>query len=95
MNEKEVMALKMGLAGLKARLGGLSGVVANPLTQAAVRYWWLSIPAGLAIWGSIKERRESGKKLRLHHIFSDVGTIVAPVVSLAMLLNLANRKDTP
>lgn len=64
----------------------------NPLTRLAVRYWWLSIPVGIAVWGRFEERRAAGE-VKLHHLIGDAGTILSPFLVLAILSEFAERRE--
>lgn len=80
------------LKGLKGHMGGLGGVVSNPYTRLAIRYWWLAIPVGLAAWGKYQEKKAQGK-VRLHHILGTLGETIAPVTAIIALGEFARRDE--
>lgn len=67
-------------------------VINNPLTRLALRYWWFSIPIGLAVWGQFRERNQKGE-VKLHHLIQDTGSILSPFLVLAILTEFSERRE--
>jgi hypothetical protein len=91
-SDRDAKALGFALAGLKNQFGGLAGVVANPVTRLGLRYWWAAVPVGLALWSQYKEQRAHGS-VKLHTLMANAGMVLAPVVSLVILLEFARREE--
>lgn len=72
-----------------------SGVLRHPVLKMATKYWWFSIPAGLALYGKIRERmdKDKGKKVKLYAYFADAASIAGPILTLVSVMELAERLD--
>lgn len=92
MTPKDARALSLAYRGLRSQLGGVAGVVNNPITRLGIRYWWASIPVIVAAWGKYQERKEKGD-VRLHHVISDVGTLLGPVMTIIAMTEFAKRDE--
>lgn len=57
----------------------------------AAKYWWVSLPAGLALYGKIRQRYEKGGKL--HEYFVDAADVIGPVLTLVSVFELATRLE--
>ncbi|NEN87915.1 MAG: hypothetical protein F6K48_02935 [Okeania sp. SIO3H1] len=82
-------AIKAGQA-----LGAVSktGILKHPVLKMASKYWWFSIPAGLALYGKVRERMENPKqKTKIHLYFSDAADVVGPILTLVSVIELAER----
>lgn len=55
----------------------------------AAKYWWFSIPAGLALYGKFRSRYE--KHGKLHEYFADTADVLGPVLTLVSVFELATR----
>ncbi len=69
-----------------------SGVVQHPALRLAARYWWVSIPTGLAFYGKVKERKEKGV-VKLHHWFSVAAEVLGPIMTVVAFMELAERME--
>lgn len=67
-----------------------SGILAHPLVKMGLRYWWLSVPAGLALYGRIKERREKGER-KIHHYFGAAAEVFGPLMTVVAMAELASK----
>lgn len=69
----------------------LSGLVnSHPLVKVAVKYWWLAIPAGWAMWTLAKKR----EKIDAAGLIQDFGVAFGPVIPIILLGEiLADRAD--
>ncbi len=66
----------------KAAFHALSGIAQNnPLVRAAIKYWWLAIPAGMVMYYKI--RKAPNKDLET--ILTSFGVSFGPVIPLIML----------
>src|SRR5690606_23417043 len=72
--------------GMQA-LSGLTN--SHPLLRAAVKYWWLSIPSGIALYSLIKAR----PKNTMATVMQDIATSMGPVVGLILLSESLERKE--
>jgi hypothetical protein len=90
---KEEMIAKMAWTGVKQRLGGLSGVVDNPLARLAMRYWWLSLPAGFAAYTKYRDRKAKGEAT-MANLMTDLGMILAPILSVITLAEFSRREES-
>lgn len=64
-------------------LGALGAVAQAPLTKAALRYWWVTLPLGYLAWHSYRKRKAAGT-LDAANLINDL----APAATLAMSLVL-------
>lgn len=87
MNMNHALAAGQALGALEK-----NGVFKHPLVKMGLRYWWLSIPAGLALYGRIKERREKGEN-KIHHYFGATAEIFGPIMTIVAMAELASRMD--
>lgn len=69
-----------------------SGIVQHPALRLASRYWWISIPTGLAFWSKVKERREKGV-VKLHHWFAAAAEVLGPIMTVVTFMELAERME--
>jgi len=90
---KEEMVAKIAWAGVKQRLGGISGLADNPMVRLALRYWWIAAPAGLAAWSMYRNRKAKGE-VTTAHLLADAGTILGPLVSLIMLAEFSRKEES-
>jgi hypothetical protein len=69
----------------------LSGLVnSHPLVKVAVKYWWLAIPAGWAMWTLSKKR----DKIDAAGLIQDFGTCFGPILPIIVLGEMiADRQD--
>src|SRR6056297_85962 len=67
-----------------------AGAFSHPLLKLALRYWWLSVPAGLALYGRIQERRAKGET-KIHHYFGATAEIVGPIMTVVAMAELAGK----
>lgn len=66
----------------KAAFQALAGIAENnPLIRAAIKYWWLAIPAGIVMY--YKVSRAPSKDLET--ILTSFGVSFGPVIPLIML----------
>lgn len=63
----------------KMLLSGLTN--SHPLVKLAVKYWWLAIPAGWAMWTLSKKR----EKVDAAGLIQDFGTCFGPVLPIIIL----------
>lgn len=69
-----------------------SGVLTHPVLKMAAKYWWFSLPAGMALYGKIRERMEQKKgKVKIHQYFADAADVVGPILTLVSVIELAER----
>jgi hypothetical protein len=92
MSRDEMMA-KMVWCGVKQKMGGLAGIVDNPMSRLALRYWWMAAPVGLAAWTMYRNRKAKGE-VNVANILTDLGTILGPVVSIAILLEFSKKEES-
>lgn len=67
-------------------LAGLQGIASTPLARAAVRYWWVTIPIGLAAYRSWQRRKAKEGSAHPLDVLLDVAPLIG-LVSTAILLN--------
>lgn len=68
----------------------LSGLAGSPLSKVAVKYWWLAIPAGFAMWTLARKR----DKVDAAGLIQDFGTCFGPVIPLIVLCEMmADRAE--
>lgn len=79
------------LAALKSL--PLGNLTEQPVVKLALRYWWLSLPVGVALYGKYKARMEEQDRYKIYNAFDDFGTIMGPVMTFVGLSELANRMD--
>lgn len=87
------MKMEHALAAGRA-IGALqqNGAFKHPLAKMAMRYWWLSVPAGIALYGRIQERREKGET-RVHHYFATAAEVLGPIMTVVTMAELAFKLD--
>ena len=71
-----------------------SGVLRHPVLKMAAKYWWASLPVGLALYGKIRERMETEGKVKIHQYLSDAADVLGPVLTLVGIIELAERLDS-
>jgi hypothetical protein len=77
-----------------------AGAFQHPLLKMALKYWWLSIPAGIALYGRIQERRAKCEN-KMHHYFGAAAEVLGPVMTLVAMAELSmkmqreGKLDTP
>jgi hypothetical protein len=69
-----------------------SGIVSHPLLKMAMRYWWLSIPTGLALYSRIKENHAKGNK-KVHHYFGAAAEVLGPVMTIVAVAEMASKMN--
>jgi hypothetical protein len=75
-------------------LGGLVGDVSqSPVLKMARRYWYLSIPVALTLYGKLRERWDDKGKVKLHHIFVDAADTLGPILTIVAVFELAGRLE--
>ena len=84
---------KDSIASQMVLRNGVGQVVQSPIGRMAVRYWWLSIPVALGIWGKYMERKEKGGKIKFHHFMVDAGAMLAPVGAVIGIAEFARRDE--
>lgn len=73
-------------------LGALTDVAGSALFRNAMKYWWLSVPVGYAVWASISEHRRK-KDLSPLRVVADVAPSVSLIATLIMLNNVLEQRD--
>lgn len=86
-------ATAVSLAGSATQLIGGVPLAQTPIVKMAAKYWWLSIPAGVVIWGKIAERSEKGK-MKPHHYITAAAEGLGPVLTFVALFELAERLES-
>lgn len=76
----------------KVALDALAGMAGSPIVKLALKYWWLSIPTGLALYGKYKARA-SKDDYKIYHFFDDVGTVLGPIMTFVGLNELATKME--
>lgn len=72
-----------------ASMRALAGLAANqPLVQAAVKYWWLMIPSGIAMWSMLR-----GQKITTGSALSAFATSFGPIIPLIMLSEMLSKQN--
>lgn len=84
---------KHQLAAMGALKGALGEVTQSPMIKLALRYWWLSVPVGMALYGRYKARKKEDNEYKLYQAFDDFGMIMGPVMTFVGLSELANQME--
>jgi len=72
--------------------GGKNGAP-HPVVKLAIKYWWMSIPVAMAMYGRYRSSMEDEGGYKLWQAFSDFGTVVGPVMTFVSLSELASSMD--
>jgi len=76
-------------------ISSLAGIATkSPMARIALKYWWLSIPAGIALYGRIKKRRDKGEKIDCMSTLDDVGAVLTPVMPIIILGEMLAQQET-
>jgi hypothetical protein len=68
----------------------LAGLAGSPLSKVALKYWWLALPAGFAMWTLTRKR----DKIDAAGLIQDFGTAFGPVIPLIVLCEMmADRAE--
>jgi hypothetical protein len=73
---------------MKMLLSGLAN--SHPLVRVAAKYWWLAIPAGIAMWSKARRR----DKTDVGTILEDFGASFGPVIPVILLGEMLSDKES-
>lgn len=73
---------------MKMLLSGLAN--SHPLVRVAAKYWWLAIPAGIAMWSKARRR----EKTDVGTILEDFGSSFGPVIPVILLGEMLADKES-
>lgn len=81
-------------AEINQTLKGLAAVVDNqaPVVRFFLRNWPVTLLAGTALTARMMQRYKQ-KELSPYNVVVDVGTIIGPVASIFLLVNLASESE--
>lgn len=66
----------------------LAGLAGSPLSRVAMKYWWLALPAGWAMWTLTRKR----DKIDAAGLIQDFGTSFGPVIPLIVLCEMMSER---
>lgn len=88
----------MNVGGINDRvtqevLSGLAGKLGeSPIARMGIRYWWLSLPIGFAMYSQFLHRKEKGEATTFH-LLQDFGTLIGPIATLVALNEFARKEE--
>lgn len=62
----------------------------RPLVKIALRYWWLVIPAGWAIFHQLRQRQKK-HELTPFNVATDVGFVISPVIGIITMAEIVGK----
>lgn len=71
--------------------GVLGGMIDHPVARMAKKYWFLSVPIGLGLYGKLRARYEKNGKM--HEYMADAADVLGPVLTLVAVFELAGRME--
>ena len=79
----------MSTIDTSASMRALAGLAANqPLVQAAIKYWWLALPSGIAMWAMMR-----GKPVTVGGTLSAFASSFGPIIPLIMLSEMLSKEQ--
>lgn len=87
MNRHQQTALN-ALRGLP-----LGNLTEHPIVKMTLRYWWLSIPVGVALYGRYKAQLKDTGSYKLYNAFDDFGSIMGPIMTFVGLSEMAHQME--
>jgi len=77
---------------MQALAGSLGSLIDHPVARMAKKYWYLSFPLGLGLYGKLRERYEAGGKV--HQYLADTANVISPILTIVAVFELAEKMES-